>query len=132
MYSRKGYTMGATGQKEVLTTGEVARICRVAPRTVSKWFDTGKLRGYRIPGSRDRRIVATIEENRIDITCGRIKGLSVMLADEMFDADDLLDRGRHCSCEKSMTGRTSTFPCQAPGIWAAHCTASSRSAHCRR
>jgi len=39
-----------------LTTGDVARICRVAPRTVSKWFDTGKLRGYRIPGSRDRRI----------------------------------------------------------------------------
>ncbi len=28
----------------------------MAPRTVSKWFDTGKLRGYRIPGSRDRRI----------------------------------------------------------------------------
>jgi len=28
----------------------------VAPRTVSKWFDTGKLQGYRIPGSRDRRI----------------------------------------------------------------------------
>jgi excisionase family DNA binding protein len=42
--------------KEVLTTGEVARICNVAPRTVSKWFDTGKLKGYRIPGSRDRRI----------------------------------------------------------------------------
>jgi excisionase family DNA binding protein len=43
-------------QKEVLTTGEVAKVCNVAPRTVSKWFDTGKLRGYRIPGSRDRRI----------------------------------------------------------------------------
>ena len=43
-------------QKDVLTTGQVARICHVAPRTVSKWFDTGKLRGYRIPGSRDRRI----------------------------------------------------------------------------
>jgi len=43
-------------EKKVLTTGEVARICHVAPRTVSKWFDTGKLRGYRIPGSRDRRI----------------------------------------------------------------------------
>ncbi|MEY3231594.1 MAG: Polar-differentiation response regulator DivK [Planctomycetota bacterium] len=42
--------------KEVLTTGEVAKICNVAPRTVSKWFDTGALRGYRIPGSRDRRI----------------------------------------------------------------------------
>ena len=43
-------------RKEVLTTGEVARICHVAPRTVSKWFDSGKLSGYRIPGSRDRRI----------------------------------------------------------------------------
>jgi len=42
--------------KPVLTTGEVARICNVAPRTVSKWFDTGQLRGYRIPGSKDRRI----------------------------------------------------------------------------
>lgn len=43
-------------QKDILTTGEVARICNVAPRTVSKWFDSGQLRGYRIPGSKDRRI----------------------------------------------------------------------------
>jgi excisionase family DNA binding protein len=42
--------------KDVLTTGEVARICKVAPRTVTKWFDSGQLRGYRIPGSKDRRI----------------------------------------------------------------------------
>ena len=43
-------------KKDVLTTGEVAKICNVAPRTVSKWFDSGQLRGYRIPGSKDRRI----------------------------------------------------------------------------
>jgi len=42
--------------KNVLTTGDVARICNVAPRTVSKWFDNGQLKGYRIPGSKDRRI----------------------------------------------------------------------------
>jgi len=42
--------------KNVLTTGDVAKICHVAPRTVSKWFDTGQLKGYRIPGSKDRRI----------------------------------------------------------------------------
>jgi excisionase family DNA binding protein len=42
--------------KDVLTTGEVAKLCNVAPRTVSKWFDCGSLRGYRIPGSKDRRI----------------------------------------------------------------------------
>ena len=43
-------------QRDILTTGEVAKICNVAPRTVSKWFDAGQLRGYRIPGSKDRRI----------------------------------------------------------------------------
>ncbi|MEX2672006.1 MAG: response regulator [Phycisphaeraceae bacterium] len=48
--------MATPRQKDVLTTGEVAKICNVAPRTVSKWFDSGQLRGYRIPGSKDRRI----------------------------------------------------------------------------
>jgi CheY-like chemotaxis protein len=44
--------------KDILTTGDVAKICHVAPRTVSKWFDSGQLKGYRIPGSKDRRIPA--------------------------------------------------------------------------
>ena len=38
--------MNATTKvKDVLTTGEVAKICNVAPRTVSKWFDSGALHG---------------------------------------------------------------------------------------
>src|SRR5947199_7093143 len=51
--------MSTTKVKDVLTTGEVAKICNVAPRTVSKWFDSGALHGYRIPGSKDRRIPLT-------------------------------------------------------------------------
>ncbi|MHC5199676.1 MAG: helix-turn-helix domain-containing protein [Planctomycetota bacterium] len=43
-------------RKDVLTTGQVAQLCNVAPRTVTKWFDSGQLGGYRIPGSKDRRI----------------------------------------------------------------------------
>ena len=43
-------------KKDVLTTGQVAQLCNVAPRTVTKWFDSGRLGGYRIPGSKDRRI----------------------------------------------------------------------------
>jgi len=43
-------------KKDVLTTGQVAQLCHVAPRTVTKWFDSGQLGGYRIPGSKDRRI----------------------------------------------------------------------------
>jgi two-component system response regulator RpaA len=47
---------GEPAMKKVFTTGQVAKICKVAPRTVSKWFDSGRLKGYRIPGSQDRRI----------------------------------------------------------------------------
>lgn len=60
-------------QRNVFTTGQVARICQVAPRTVSKWFDMGKLPGFRIPGSNDRRIprrnlLKFLRENQIDIS----------------------------------------------------------------
>lgn len=37
---------------EVMTSGDVARLLRVAPRTVSKWMDAGRLRGFRLPGTR--------------------------------------------------------------------------------
>jgi len=43
-------------QRDVLTSGMVAKVCNVAPRTVTAWFDSGRLRGYRIPDSKDRRI----------------------------------------------------------------------------
>src|SRR6516164_6321384 len=57
-------------KKTVFTTGQVAKICQVAPRTVSKWFDTHKLKGYRIPGSQDRRIprdslIRFLKENKM-------------------------------------------------------------------
>ena len=43
-------------RRKVFTTGMIAEICDVAPRTVAKWFDAGLIKGYCIPGSRDRRI----------------------------------------------------------------------------
>lgn len=42
---------------DVFTTGDIAKICRVSTRTVSMWYDKGLLKGYQIPGSRDRRIL---------------------------------------------------------------------------
>lgn len=42
--------------KQVFTTGDLAVLLSVAPATVSKWLDTGLMKGYRLPtGSRDRR-----------------------------------------------------------------------------
>lgn len=42
--------------KEVFSSGEIARICHVSPRSAHKWIDSGALKGYRLPGSRDRRV----------------------------------------------------------------------------
>ena len=42
--------------KSVYTTGEVADICQVSQQTVIRCFDSGKLRGFRVPGSKFRRI----------------------------------------------------------------------------
>ena len=42
--------------KSVYTTGEVARICSISQQTVIRCFDSGRLRGFRVPGSKFRRI----------------------------------------------------------------------------
>lgn len=39
-----------------LTTGTLAKSFQVAPRTVTRWCDTGMLRHHLVPGSKDRRI----------------------------------------------------------------------------
>ena len=72
--------------KNVLTTGDVAKICNVAPRTVSKWFDSGQLKGYRIPGSKDRRIpinelVRFMKTHNIPTTGLKVGGIRVVIAD---------------------------------------------------
>lgn len=51
-----------TAPKDVLTTGDVARLCRVTIRTVIKWYEEGRLEGYRLPGSRDRRFTRAAVE----------------------------------------------------------------------
>ena len=47
---------GEEAEREVYTTGQVSRFCRVSAKTVKKWFDSGKIPGYRIPDSGDRRV----------------------------------------------------------------------------
>lgn len=42
--------------KTVYTTGEAAKICKVSQQTIIRCFDSGQLKGFRVPGSRFRRI----------------------------------------------------------------------------
>ena len=44
------------GPSKVMTTGQVARVFSVNINTVIKWFDEGKLVGFRLPRSNERRI----------------------------------------------------------------------------
>ncbi|OWY70107.1 regulator [cyanobacterium TDX16] len=42
--------------KSVFTTGEVAEICKISQQTVIRCFDSGRLKGFRVPGSKFRRV----------------------------------------------------------------------------
>lgn len=42
--------------KEVFSTGEAAKICNISQQTIIRCFDCGTLGGFRVPGSRFRRI----------------------------------------------------------------------------
>jgi two-component system OmpR family response regulator len=42
--------------KQVFTTGEAAEICNVSQQTIIRCFDRGRLTGFRVPGSKFRRI----------------------------------------------------------------------------
>ncbi len=83
--------------KDVLTTGEVAKICNVAPRTVSKWFDSGTLHGYRIPGSKDRRIplnqlIRFMKQHGMPLN-GLMSGCSrILIVDDEADIVEVLEK----------------------------------------
>ena len=56
--------------KSLFTTGEAAEVCNVSQQTIIRCFDAGRLKGFRIPGSKFRRIpreslVAFMRENGI-------------------------------------------------------------------
>jgi len=78
----KGWT---TDMKTVFTTGEAAKICKVSQQTIIRCFDSGQLKGFRVPGSRFRRIPRDIlfrfmKENGIPtdaLESGRRKALVV-------------------------------------------------------
>jgi len=59
--------------KQVFTTGEAAKICNVSQQTIIRCFDSGRLQGFKVPGSRFRRIpraelVRFMHLNGIDVS----------------------------------------------------------------
>ena len=90
-------------QKTVFTTGEAAKICKVSQQTIIRCFDSGQLRGFRVPGSRFRRIPRDIlfrfmKDNGIPtdaLESGRRKALIVDDDEELVELiRDALEAGR--------------------------------------
>ena len=79
--------------KTVFTTGEAAKICKVSQQTIIRCFDSGQLRGFRVPGSRVRRIPRDVlyrfmKENGIPtdaLESGRRKALIVDDDEELVE-----------------------------------------------
>lgn len=64
--------------KSHFTIGEVVRVLRLAPRTVTRWFDTGLLEGYRFPKGERR-----VSRDSL-LTLMRSKGIPVYHGREAF------------------------------------------------
>lgn len=99
--------------KSVFTTGEVAQICRVSQQTVIRCFDSGRLQGFRVPGSRFRRIpraslVTFMKSNQIPLDKLETGRKRVLVVDddeaivEMFT--ELLARQGHFEVKTARTG----------------------------
>ena len=52
----EGVNNGRWSGKKIFTTGEAATICKVSQQTIIRCFDSGRLNGFRVPGSKFRRI----------------------------------------------------------------------------
>jgi two-component system OmpR family response regulator len=99
--------------KSVFTTGEAAEICQVSQQTIIRCFDSGRLRGFRVPGSRFRRIprdalVQFMRENGIPpdtLESGRQKVLIVDDDPEIVELFvDVLTRGNRFEVRTASTG----------------------------
>jgi excisionase family DNA binding protein len=81
--------------KEVYSTGEAAKVCRVSQQTIIRCFDAGKLQGFYVPGSRFRRIprdalVKFMKDNGIPISNLDTGKKKVLVVDDEPDIVELL------------------------------------------
>lgn len=99
--------------KEVFSTGEAAKVCRVSQQTIIRCFDSGRLKGFYVPGSRFRRIprdelIKFMKENDIpldNLDSGKKKILVVDDDPEIVDLFvEVLERDGRFEVRTASTG----------------------------
>jgi excisionase family DNA binding protein len=81
--------------KTVYTTGEAAKICKVSQQTIIRCFDSGQLKGFRVPGSRFRRIprdqlFAFMKDNGIPTEALESGKRKILIVDDDEDLVELI------------------------------------------
>lgn len=97
--------------KAIFSTGEAAEICQVSQQTIIRCFDNGRLKGFRVPGSRFRRIpraslIQFMKEHDIPmdaIDSGKHKIL-VVGGDSVAALADTLKRDAKCELRLARSG----------------------------
>ena len=99
--------------KTIFTTGEVAEVCNVSQQTVIRCFDSGRLNGFRVPGSRFRRIpreslVQFMKDNNIPLENLESGKKRVLVVDDDPDIvsmlTELLERDGRFEVQTASTG----------------------------
>jgi excisionase family DNA binding protein len=99
--------------KEVFTTGEAAEVCQVSQQTIIRCFDAGRIKGFRVPGSRFRRIprdalIQFMKDNEIPLdrlSSGKQKVLVVDDDPEIIDLFvEALERDGRFEVRTAQTG----------------------------
>jgi len=81
--------------KNVFTTGEAAEICKVSQQTIIRCFDAGRLEGFRVPGSKFRRIprhelIKFMKENDIPLDSLESGKKKVLIVDDDAEIVELM------------------------------------------
>lgn len=83
--------------KTVFTTGEAAKICKVSQQTIIRCFDNGQLKGFRVPGSKFRRIPREalyrfMKDNGIPTDALESGKRKVLLVDDEVDIVEMIGK----------------------------------------
>src|SRR4030042_2049571 len=93
----KGFVQrkGMDKMKDLFTTGEAAEICRISQQTIIRCFDAGRLEGFRVPGSRFRRIprqslVKFMKDNKIPLDSIESGKRKILIVDDDAEIIELI------------------------------------------
>jgi excisionase family DNA binding protein len=81
--------------KDLFTTGEAAEVCKVSQQTIIRCFDAGRLHGFRVPGSKFRRIprqnlIKFMKENNIPLEALDSGKRKVLIVDDDLEIVELI------------------------------------------